>query len=235
MKAIISQPRYLPALNYIQRLFFADVFIVFDVVQRQARGWENRNKLLLPDPTWLTIPVASSSRSIIKDTKILNTDWIENHKNKIGFYYKNAPFFDSKLLDFIYNIEAPSDNSYVDVLLSLMNNICSALSFKPALVRASDLLLPEDYQENGVRLLRIVCQRSGASCYVSGPNGKEYGVDDEFSRHNIPVVYHNFIHPEYFQARHDFAPYMGCLDALFYCGREWLFEFVRKKPRLVKS
>ena len=71
--AVISQPRYLPALNYLQRLYFADIFVIFDVVQREVRGFENRNKLLLPKPKWLTIPVSSSGREKIYKSVLVST------------------------------------------------------------------------------------------------------------------------------------------------------------------
>jgi hypothetical protein len=58
MKIVISQPRYLPTLNYLIRLYFSDCFVLLDNVQRQARGYENRNKLLMPSAKWLSISIS---------------------------------------------------------------------------------------------------------------------------------------------------------------------------------
>jgi hypothetical protein len=234
MKIVISQPRYLPALNYLQRLYFADQFVVLDIVQRQPRGWENRNKLLLPQPIWLTIPVSSSSRALIIDSKISGQQWIKAHKEKIIQHYKDAPHFNRELLDRVYTVNERL-SGYTDVLLTMTKNTCRFLSFEPKLVLASNLLRTEDHMEKGVKILRRICDRIGADCYVSGPNGREYGVAEEFLGSGITLVYHEFTHPIYPQRNPPFVPYMGFLDALFFCGVDWLSQFVRTPPEFLTS
>ena len=84
MKVVISQPRYLPALNYLQRLKHADVFVFLDNVQIQTRGWENRNKILINGKEkWLTIPVSSSKREVVFKAKIAGKDWLWKHKETV--------------------------------------------------------------------------------------------------------------------------------------------------------
>jgi len=231
LKIVISQPRYLPALNYLQRLFFADEFVILDVVQRQARGWENRNKLLLSEPTWLTVPVASSSRSLIVDTLIDGRFWVTEHKKKISQHYGKAPFFSEMLLNEAYALNEGS-NRYADVLVAMLRNVCRLLSFEPNLVYASDLLRPEDFACGGVETLRALSERVGADAYVSGPNGRNYGVVEGFAGSGIDVLFHEFQHPVYEQRDRPFVPYMGYLDALFFCGVEWLSGFIRSAPDL---
>lgn len=234
MKVIISQPRYLPALNYLQRLYFADQFVILDIVQRQARGWENRNKLLLPEPTWLTIPVSSPSRALIMDSKICGQQWITAHKDKIIQHYKNAPFFDDELLDQVYVLDETL-TGYTDILLMLIRNACRLLSFEPRIVRASNLLCFEDCAVKGVKILRRICERIGADYYISGPNGREYGVIGEFSGSGVHLLFHDFTHPIYPQRNPPFVPYMGFLDALFFCGIDWLNQLVRTTPEFSTS
>lgn len=219
LKVVISQPRYLPALNYLQRLYFADRFVVLDVVQRQARGWENRNKLLLPSPTWLTIPVASSSRSLIINATIDGRAWIDEHKDRISQHYGRAPYFNEALLNHVYTINEDSSR-YADVLVEMLKNACRLLSFEPRFVFASNVLAPEEMTRGGVEILRLLSQRVNADCYVSGPNGRNYGVSDGFLGSGIEVRFHEFHHPMYGQGGRPFVPYMGYLDALFYCGAE---------------
>lgn len=229
MKVVISQPRYLPAINYLQRLFFADKFIIFDVVQRQARGWENRNKLLLPDPVWLTIPITSSSRALIADTRVDGMMWIKEHKEKIRRWYKTAPYFSEELLERAYEINGLCD-SYRDLLVVLLNNACHLLSFQPKLILASELFDLKSCSGGGAQILREICEVVGAQCYVSGPNGRQYGVEAAFADSEIDLKYHIFEHPVYSQGKQTFVPYMGYLDALFYCGVSWLANSVRIKP-----
>ena len=47
MKTVaISQPRYLPAINYLDRIVRADVFVLLDTCQHQPRAFEHRNRVL---------------------------------------------------------------------------------------------------------------------------------------------------------------------------------------------
>lgn len=54
----IHQPHYLPWQGYIDKLDTADVFVVLDCVQYEKGGWQNRNRVKIPDGAhWLTVPV----------------------------------------------------------------------------------------------------------------------------------------------------------------------------------
>lgn len=235
MQVVISQPRYLPALNYLQRLYFADCFVILDLVQRQARGWENRNQLLLPTPQWLTIPIASSSRARLMDAVVDGLDWVESHKAKIKEHYRQAPFFSSIALDAFYqlpsNLSVQGGISFVQLAISLMSNACALLEFHPNLVLASQIVSKEEVV-TGPRLLRRLCEGiGGVKQYVSGPNGRDYGVCEAFYGTGIKAAFHSYQHPLYFHGP-SFVPYMGFLDALFFCGPEWVMAHVRERPVL---
>jgi hypothetical protein len=230
MKAVISQPRYLPALNYLQRLKFADVFVLLDLVQRQSRGWENRNKLLLPSPSWLTIPIASSSREIIKKSKVDGFSWIAEHKNKINHFYSSADFYDRNALDASYDI--PLDSPWFsDVAYGLIIKACAMLDFRPNVILSSDLFNDRERIPEGADLLAEICRRLAADVYVSGPNGAKYGIEKAFEQINTIVEYHDFTHPVYPQGQVGFYPYMGWLDSLFNAGIDFVCEVVKKEPR----
>jgi WbqC-like protein family len=185
---VISQPRYLPALNYVQRLCFADPFIIFDTVQRQARGWENRNQLLLPEPKWLTIPIASSSREEIRRTRIQGSDWVTLHKQQIAQFYLGAPHFDQGILDECFrgipNLDEPSVDGFdfTDTVVQLIRNVGVLLDLEFKLVKAS-ALAPQSTNPGPGKLVEL-CRLTGTKIYVFGPNGRGYGIE---------VLYHEFI------------------------------------------
>lgn len=226
--AIISQPRYLPALNYLQRLYFADVFVIYDVVQREVRGFENRNKLLLPKPKWLTIPVSSSSREKIYKSYVKETDWIKTHKNIIRSYYSKSSFYSNDLLERAYKIDSKT-NSLTDILIILIKNACDLLSIKPNIVKASNLLDPSELNLRGIELLKKVFIKTKANTYISGPNGRNYGVTEKFSEANLNFLYHDFIYPVYNQNSERFTPFMGYLDAIFFAGLKWTTSQIKNK------
>ena len=52
------QPSYIPWRGYFDLIRRSDVFVFYDDVQYDRRGWRNRNRIKTPAGTqWLTIPV----------------------------------------------------------------------------------------------------------------------------------------------------------------------------------
>lgn len=221
MRVFISQPRYLPITSYLQRLYHADIFIILDNVKRQPYGWENRNKLLLPNPKWLTVPIASSRMSKICDAEVKNIKWIDEHIRTIENNYRNAPFFDSQLLINFYDaIKKTAQRSllFVDIIVHQITFLCNLLEFEPKLVRASTIENDSIKNTGGPEKLRALCDKVGATEYISGGNGKEYGVENSFKGSSIKVLYHNPPTPKYYQPNETFVPYMACLDMIFNAG-----------------
>lgn len=232
MNVVVSQPRYLPAINYIQRLYYADIFVVLDNVQRQARGWENRNKILMDGvPKWLTIPISSSSRVDIKDANIADVSWIDTHKQALFNAYKNAPCFDYGLIDLYYkNVETcfcGKGASFRDVVVMTLNNCCSIFNFVPKLKLSSEI--PQRLDLIGPKKIVEICHSLGANTYISGPNGISYGIVEAFDQIPTKVVFHEFTHPNYrqFNSINRFFPYMSFFDLVFNVGVDNASSIVR--------
>lgn len=236
MRIVISQPRYLPALNYLQRICFADVFVVFDIVQRQSRGWENRNQLLLPNPRWLTIPVAASSRALISDAHVAERDWIKDHYKAICENYRAAPHYDEGLLDAYFaplsRAMATSNSLFGDMVVAAIKGLFDELSLPHNIVYAREFCGQDVLTAPGPAKLRLICEKLGATTYISGPNGRDYGVTEAFEGSSCAVVYHEYRHPVYPQVgrQENFLPHMGFFDALFCMGRDWFVEQLLTPP-----
>lgn len=222
MKLFISQPRYIPALNYLNRLNKADVFVLLDTVQRQPRGWENRNKLLVNgSEKWLTIPIESSSRDLIIDTVVSGKNWIDKHKEIVISYYNNHKYFDKNIVNeyykFIDNTISKNGNLFfTDIIISSFQLFNELFNFNTKIIKASDLNSNrKDWLKGPEELVRIA-KRCKTDYYISGPNGKEYGVSDEFEGSGIKVKFHQYQHPEYQQmGTAKFIPFLGFFDAMF--------------------
>ena len=226
--AVISQPRYLPALNYLQRINFSNIFVIYDIVQRSSRGYENRNKMMLSSPKWLTIPIESSSRALINETKISDIKWIDDHQNKLEIYYKNSKFFSKEILHHAYKID--NYNYFLcDVLIKLLNNACDILNINPNFVKASQLLKNRESSISGVDLLKETFKNTGSHIYVSGPNGRNYGVKEAFSNEGLKCLFHDYDYPIYNQSYFKFVPYLGYLDAVFNQGIKWTSDKINTK------
>ena len=235
-KIIISQPRYLPAINYLQRLYNADLFVFLDTVQRQGRGWENRNKILQNEvESWVTIPITSSSREIIYKTKISGTDWIEKHKFQIKNAYKEHPFYSDVILnkyyEGVFEVLINSGYSYRDAIVKMIMNACEMLNYSPIYSYST---LHDDGNSIGVQKLVDISKNVDCDVYVSGANGREYGVTEAFYESGIRVAFHNFSHPQYKQYNAKaFHPWMSFIDVIFNIGLKRTEEIVKKEWNLI--
>ncbi len=240
MNTVISQPRYIPALNYIARLCYTDLFVVFDTVQRQPREPHNRNRLLCNgEPKWVTIPINASSRAIIDEMKVAGIEWIQQHKDTIRNYYLHAPYFDMTLMDSYYEgVEdtlISSDYDFTTAMLQTYSNIGNLFGFEPKVIRASEINNEEIDQHYGPDKLMAICRKIEADLYISGPVGREYGVFEAFKGSGVDVLIHEYTHPVYEQVNTSaFVPYMGFFDALFNMGRDNLTEIIHDPLNLVK-
>jgi hypothetical protein len=221
-RVVISQPRYLPFLGYIQRLYWADIFVFLDNVQRQYRGFENRNKILVGSHTkWLSIPITSSKFAMINDSLIDGYTWLDEHQRKIIEAYKKHPFFDSFYINKYYeNLPETLKEEgfdYSKTLLKLINNLANIFEFKANTVRASQLDIPAC---KGVENLFNICESVGASVYISGSNGRNYGVKSYFQDRGKRVVFHDSKPHIYAQFGNlgDFVPFLCFFDPLYNLG-----------------
>jgi len=236
MKAVISQPRYLPAINYFQRLYFADIFVFLDNVQRQSRGWENRNKILLQGKErWITIPIASSSREIIKNAKVAQLDWLVGHKRIIKNAYAKHPYYDELIIDNYYagveNILASTDCNFADVLIHMVVNACRIMDFKPNIMRSSSIGSTNTI--DGPEKLLSICKGICASIYISGANGRDYGIIGAFAGSRIQVLFHEFDYPRYRQhGQTPFVPWLSFFDVIFNVGLEETKKIITQEPNL---
>ncbi len=236
---VISQPRYLPALNYIQRIHFSKKFVLLDDVQRQARGWENRNQLLINGKRkWLTIPISSSKRALIKDSYIGGVEWIKQHKRTIKESYRNAPYFDENYVEQYYEgmQELIEDNNpFSKVIHKGIQNICDILEVS-ADIEFSSAMGENVNSSKAVNKLVEIAKYTQSNVYVSGPNGREYGVDEAFFGTGISVLYHKYNQLEYNQFNSEtYEPYLGFFDALFNVGKEKLKEHIEEKPQFYEQ
>jgi len=231
VSVMISQPRYLPACNYIRRIGMSDIFVYLDNVQYTKRDFENRNKILTAQgPIWLSIPVIHRSREQkISETFIdYSVDWRKSHTSTIYHAYKKAPCFE-KIYD---GLEKHYIHKY-EYLIEF--NSCITSFFlqhlgitDTVILRASDVLKGGDENHSGQSLLVEICRAVGGTRYISGPNGREYIDETFFKDSGIELFYHDYKCLPYAQANYkgDFQPYMSILDLLMNYEKEKALEIL---------
>ncbi|MEK6225054.1 MAG: WbqC family protein [Chloroflexota bacterium] len=211
----VLQPGYLPWIGFFDQMRRADVFVFYDDVQFDKHGWRNRNRIKGPaGPHWLTVPVLHHGKPRILDVAIDGrAPWARRHVGTIRQYYARAPFVEQYLGDLEKLLLRPWEH-LVDLDLAVAAQIAEWLGVRTQVERSSCLGIEGERSE---RLLRI-CQRFGATRYLSGNAAKTYLDVPLFERNGIEVAWQDFRHPTYPQLHGDFVPYLSAIDLLLNCG-----------------
>lgn len=218
----INQPGYLPWLGAIERIAISDIHIVLDHVQFEKGSFINRNKVRTPDGwSWLTVPVLKKGKFPnipINTLEIDNkTDWRKKHWLTIKSSHSKSPYF-AEHESFFESHYKTDWKVLLEQLNHQRNYVLEALGITTKILFSSDIVSDKSKDE----LVLDLCQKVGCTTYISGPFGRDYLKEDEFSKNGIKVFYHDYNHPEYSQRWKGFEPNMSIFDLLFNCGEESL-------------
>ena len=217
--ASIHQPQYVPYLGFFHKLANSDVHVLLDNVQFHRRGLQHRNKIKTSTGAqWLTVPVSSSSREVLGEVRVSQTEpWQDKHGKTLSLNYARAPHFPALGKELVDLLGKPWDR-LCELNEALIRWVMQATGIRTELVRASDLGV------DGTRtdLLVELCRAVGADRYVSGPGGRRYMELDRFDGAGVEVVWQEFTHPTYEQLFPSvgFVPDLSIVDSLLCCGPE---------------
>jgi hypothetical protein len=223
MNVVILQPSYIPWRGVFDQIQRADLFIFYDDVQYDKRGWRNRNQIKTPrGKQWLTIPVhsrgAQTQNIPINQIHIVwDNSWNEAHLKAIGHSYAKAPYFDRyrTLLETFYRRR---DELLVDFTIELTIALARELGNRHTRFLRSSEIDGITGQKTD-RLIQIL-QAVGATHYISGPSARDYIENEKFERAGIRLEYMQYNYPEYPQLYPPFDPQVSVLDLLFMTGSE---------------
>jgi hypothetical protein len=213
MIVTIHQPNYLPYLGFFDKMQESDIFILYDNTQYKSEDFQNRNRIRTAKGwQWLTIPVTYTFGDQIKDVKIIDQHWRKTHWKSIEANYSRAPHFNDykKLFKEIYDKEW---TSLAEFNIAIITAITKAMGIRTKLVRASELI--PDMPSKSTDALIELCQKVGATKYISGADGEKYLDINKFKTVGIEVEFQHYKHPEYKQVFQGFEPYMSAIDLLF--------------------
>ena len=226
--AVCHQVTFLPWLGLMQKLSYADVFVLLDDVQFVRRDVQNRVAIKTPaGRAWLTVPVASKGHyhSPIREIELAEHADPDELLRTIHHAYAKAPFFD----DIWLPLEA--------TLSVLVRPGASMLTLNETLIRwlieCFSLRLRFEYQSNldwsGARadMLISCCRAVGADRYVAGKLALEQYMDfDHWRANGIEVVGSLFPPIEYPQLWGPFEYGLSSIDLIANLGveaaRNWL-------------
>jgi len=224
------QSNYIPWKGYFDLIGSVDEFVLYDDVQYSKGSWRNRNRIKTPNGViWLTIPVSVSLGDLIKDVKIADPRWAQDHWNRLAISYSGAPCFEEMAEAIRRLYDNPPSLFLTDVNRAFIERICLALGIGTKLSHSVD------YQLAGDRNQRLVdlCLKAGATEYVSGPAAECYLDNALFRENGIAVTF--FQYEGYLAYSQVFPPFtheVSVLDLLFHLGKR-AGDFMRHDRRLV--
>ena len=228
MICTIIQPSFLPWRGTFDLLKQADIYVVFDNVQYDKRGWRNRNIIKTQQgEKWLTVPVLTKGKyhQSVKDTRIDNTqNWQKKIINTVSNAYAKAPYF--HMSEVIFSILAKRFEFLIDLNMDLLQSIISLLDIDVNITFSS---LFDVKSPNKIEKLINICKAVGANHYISGPTARNYIEDDVlFRKNNLVLEFKTYDYLPYPQLHGEFAPNVSIIDLLFNVGNEKAGDYIWK-------
>jgi len=216
VRCAIVQPSYIPWRGFFDLLSRVDLFIFYDDVQYDRRGWRNRNRVKTPrGPQWLTIPVHARRHMSISAVETVNTNWPREHLATLTRLYDRAPHFEH-YRSWLERVYAAPPRLLADFTIALTIDIAGLLGIeRTRTLRASEL------HAEGTKSARLVevLEAVGATHYLTGPTAKAYLDVGLLAAAGISVEWMSYDHyPEYPQLYPPFDPHVSVLDLLFMTG-----------------
>ena len=223
MNVVILQPSYIPWRGVFDQIQHADLFVFYDDVQYDKRGWRNRNQIKTPrGRQWLTIPVhsrgAQTQNTPINQIRIAWDDpWNETHFKAIQHSYRKAPHF-IRYLPILETFYQRRDDFLADFTIAFTIALARELGNTHTRFMRSSEIAGIDGQKTD-RLIQIL-HSVGATHYISGPSARDYIENEKFDRAGITLEYMQYNYAEYPQLYPPFDPQVSVLDLLLMTGTE---------------
>jgi hypothetical protein len=209
---------FLPWVGLLEQVRLADVFIHYDDVQLpNGRSFMSRVQVKTPTGvSWLTAPLdRHRSRKLINETWFVREGkWRHQHLQTLRHCYARAQHFD-EMFELASDIYRQDEDNLARFNCYAVERIGAFLGLRPKFVLSSQTGIDGTSTE---RLLAI-CQRFGASKYVTGLGALQYLDHDMFQSAGIAVEYMVYEKKPYLQMFGEFTPFVTVLDAIANCGR----------------
>lgn len=220
-KIAILQSNYLPWKGYFDIINSVDEFVIFDDVQFTRRDWRNRNIIKTKDGLkWLTIPVEVKGKynQKIRETKVANKEWAQNHWEIIRQSYSSAPAFKNYADIFEESYLHCEKFDFLSDINRFFINILNSILEIPTVISSSSNYSIEKYKNE--RLVSI-CKQANADIYITGPSAKNYINEKLFNESGISIKWMDYNgYPEYDQIFPPFVHSVSIIDIIFNKGNK---------------
>jgi hypothetical protein len=164
----IHQPNFVPWAAYFEKAAQANIFVIMENCQFEKGGFQNRFRL---DDKWFTMSVEQGKSPIVSKRYLRAAgDWMK---------IVNANSSTKKLE--VFN----------DLICESLSQTNSAIIRRTLEILKIEVKVESDFPTEAVGTQRLVeiCQRFGATEYLSGPSGRNYLDLQLFAESGIKVSY----------------------------------------------
>lgn len=227
----IHQPNYLPWTGLISKISQSDIFIIFDDIQLpRGKSYILRTKIKTTNGSkWITVPVTNKNEFLeIKRIKInYNTDWQNEHCNKIFENYKELKNFNENFNEIEKIIKQKWEFLY-QLNIELIKKILKKLNIKTKILCSSEL----DIRTVGTKKIIELIKAVNGTEYISGlgKGSERYTLNHEkqFADEDIIVKYHKLPEFQYSQINGNFIPNLSIIDMMFNLGNKQTYEKLKQ-------
>jgi WbqC-like protein family len=219
MTIAVMQPYIFPYLGYFHLMEAVDEFVQFDDVQFIARGWINRNQLLVNGaPHVFTIPTkkAPQKTSINKIELSDFEKFREKFRRTLEMSYRHAPYF-SETMPIVDEVLEGQPRLVVELVERGLAVLKSRLGLRARIRRSSEFAI--DPELAGTERILQICDKLNARTYVNAIGGRELYDSNDFASRGIALQFVDSQFREYPQgSNRPFIPHLSILDVLMFNG-----------------
>ncbi len=229
------QLHYLPWLRYFHKIANCDTFVIFDNIQFNKNGWQNRNKIKASSGEFiLTVPILQKFQQLLSEVQIdTKQGWQRKHWGALQSSYQKATHFKEHETFFLEIYEKTWEHLN-DLNYEILFYLLKTLGISTRIIRSSELSLKGEATE---RLVGI-CKELGARTYLTGAYAAQVYLDANlFKREGIELAFQEFECPRYSQLYPTlgFIPELSIVDLIFNTGPKSLEILLQGTPSRVRG
>ncbi|MDO1501091.1 WbqC family protein [Winogradskyella maritima] len=227
----IMQPYFFPYFGYIQLIYAADTFIIYDDVNFIKGGWINRNRIVINGvPHFFTVPLEqSSSFKKISDIEI-NEDKYDRFKTKFLKTIRQTYIKANNFGDFYPKLEEFFNRPFVSSISELSTEtltfVFDYLGKKVNIIYNKDILKQTAHLGGEERILDI-CRKLNASKYINLSGGVDLYNKTTFDSHGIELKFLSMDELKYSQGSNSFLPNLSIIDILMHNDKLSVIEYLK--------
>ena len=222
MHLALMQPYLFPYAGYFGLIDAVDVFVLFDNVQYQRRGWMHRNRIQHPADGWryVGVPVVKApQQTAIRDIQ-LKAGWRESLWEPVSRAYRGRAEHADEMLTWLSGVLDMDTDSLHELNAHTLQQTAAQLGLRCRFASATDIELHRDPALPLWDWARAACGHFEASVYLNPPGGESMYPPEPFRERGLGL---GFIQPSlsaYERGAAAWEPGLSILDVMAHCGVE---------------